>query len=123
MPKRVLNVGHCPPDHVAIHRLLTAHFDVHVDQADGPVDALAALRAAPYGLVLVNRKLDLDYSDGIEIVRRIKSDPQLAATPVMLITNFADHQDAAVAAGAERGFGKLEYGLPATLEKLRRFLA
>jgi len=26
----------------------------------------------------------------------------------MLITNYAEHQDAAVAIGAERGFGKLE---------------
>jgi hypothetical protein len=40
----------------------------------------------------------------------------------MIITNYADHQDAAVALGAERGFGKLQYGEPETLERLTPFL-
>ena len=30
----------------------------------------------------------------------------LAATPVMLVTNYPEHQQAAVEAGAEPGFGK-----------------
>ena len=73
--------------------------------------------------MLINRKLDADYSDGLEILRAIKADPHMAAVPVMLVTNYAEHQDAAVAAGAVRGFGKLEYGDPQTAEKLRPFLA
>jgi hypothetical protein len=40
----------------------------------------------------------------------------------MLVTNYPQHQAEAVAAGAVRGFGKLEYGDPATLEKLRAVL-
>jgi hypothetical protein len=40
----------------------------------------------------------------------------------MLVTNYKEHQDAAVAAGAVRGFGKLEYGEPRTLQTLRSFL-
>ena len=51
-------------------------------------------------LVVVNRKLDMDYSDGIEIIRQIKAEPALAATPVMLITNYPEHQDAAEQLGA-----------------------
>jgi CheY-like chemotaxis protein len=72
--------------------------------------------------VLINRKLDCDYSDGIEILKQLKADDQLQSVPVMLITNLAEHQDAAVAAGAERGFGKLEFEKAETLERLKAVL-
>jgi CheY-like chemotaxis protein len=121
--KRVLDVGNCRPDHAAIRRLVEGVFDAEVAQAHGLLDALAALRTAPFDLVLVNRKLDRDHSDGIDIIKAAKADPALAATPMMLITNYAEHQDAAVAAGAERGFGKLEFDQPATRERLATFLS
>lgn len=117
MRKRVLDVGNCQPDHAAIKGLL-ARFDCDIVQAHEASDALKALRAAPFDLVLVNRKLDIDYSDGIEVIRQIKADPQVGQTPVMLITNYAEHQDAAQQLGALRGFGKLEYGKPETTQKL-----
>src|SRR5262245_49120819 len=106
MPKRVLDVGNCGPDHAAITQLMR-RFGAEVVQADGAHDALSLLRSGGVDLVLVNRKLDMDYSDGIEVIRQIKADPAVAATPVMLITNYAEHQDAAEAIGALRGFGKL----------------
>jgi CheY-like chemotaxis protein len=93
-------------------------FGAETLQADGVTDALAALRAGGIDLVVVNRKLDMDYSDGIEVIRQIKADEKLAASPVMLITNYPDHQDAAEKLGALRGFGKLEFGKPETIEKL-----
>lgn len=123
MSKRVLDVGNCAPDFGAMTRFLTANFDCTVEQAHGPEDALAKLRGGDYTLVLINRKLDRDYSDGTEILKQIKSEPTLAGVPVMIITNYADHQDAAVELGAVRGFGKLEYNDPATLGKLEPFLA
>ena len=67
---------------------------------------------------LVNRKLDHDYSDGIDIIRQIKADPALAPVRVMLVTNYPEHQAAAIAAGAIHGFGKLEFEHPATREKV-----
>jgi CheY-like chemotaxis protein len=118
MPKRVLDVGQCSPDHATIHRFLTKHFDVEIVQAHTANDTIAHLKSGDFDLVLVNRKLDQDYSDGIEIVRLIKSDPALAELAVMLVTNLPEHQDAAEAAGALRGFGKLEYDLPQTRDKL-----
>ena len=121
--KRVLDVGQCGPDHAAIRRLLEGAFGAEVVQADRLDDALAALRRGPFELVLVNRKLDIDYSDGMEIVRAIKADPRLAATPVMLVTNYPEHQQAAIAAGAEQGFGKAELALAQTRERLARFLS
>ncbi len=121
--KHVLDVGNCNPDHATVTTFLSKHFEVVIDRAKLPLDAMAQLRAKSYDLVLVNRKLDEDYSDGMEIIRQMKADPALEQVPVMLITNFAEHQDAAEAEGALRGFGKLEYGEPATLEKLRAILA
>src|SRR5262245_14904907 len=102
--KRVLDVGNCAPDHAAIRQMLEDTFGVEVAQTHGPDDTLALLRRQAIDLVLVNRKLDEDYSDGLDIIRAIKGDRHLAAVPCMLITNYVDQQDAAVAAGAVRGF-------------------
>jgi two-component system chemotaxis response regulator CheY len=122
MSKRVLDVGNCVPDHGAIRSLLERTFGAEVVQAHGPGDTLAELQAGVFDLVLVNRKLDQDYSDGLDIIKAIKADAALARTPVMLITNYEDHQQAAVAAGAQPGFGKLSLSSPQTLERLGKFL-
>ena len=122
MKKRVLDVGQCGPDHLALRKLVEDHFDAEVVQAHLPADALDALRRSRIDLVLVNRKLDADYTDGLEIIRQIKADRQFADIPCMLITNFAEHQELAVAAGAEPGFGKLELDLPATVDRLLPFI-
>jgi CheY-like chemotaxis protein len=122
MSKRVLDVGNCVPDHAAIRRLIEANFDASVAQANDLAGAVAELQRQSADLVLVNRKLDLDYSDGMAIVRHLKSDPTWAKLPVMLITNYPEHQANAVAAGAEPGFGKQELRSTETLEKLKRFL-
>jgi two-component system, chemotaxis family, chemotaxis protein CheY len=122
MPKRVLSVGQCGPDHAAIHALLTLHFDCEVIPAHGLNDTLAHLKNGEFHLVLVNRKLDRDYSDGVEIIRALKADPDTAELAVMLVTNYPEHQEAAVAIGALRGFGKLELEHPTTHEKLAAVL-
>ena len=123
MPKRVLDVGQCQPDHAAISDFLVQHFRCEVTRAHGPEDALRELKKTPFNLVLVNRKLDRDYTDGIEVIRRMKADSDTAAVPVMLVTNYAEHQEAAIQAGALRGFGKLEYDKPETLEAIRAVLS
>jgi CheY-like chemotaxis protein len=116
--KRVLDVGNCVPDHAAIRRLLEQTFGAEVVQVHDLEGTLAELRRGQFDLVLVNRKLDQDYSDGLEIIRRVKAEPQLAAVPVMLITNYPEHQQAAVEAGAVPGFGKLELSSPLTRARL-----
>ena len=122
MPKRVLDVGQCGPDHATIRNYLTRNFDCEIEQADATEDALAKLSAGHFDLVLVNRKLDIDYSDGIDVIRSIKAHVAAAGVPVMLVTNYPEHQDAAIAAGAIRGFGKLEFGKPETRETLAAVL-
>jgi CheY-like chemotaxis protein len=118
MAKRVLSVGQCVPDEALVRWFLRQHFDCQVVAAEGLEDALAQLRRGPIDLVLVNRKLDSDYSDGIDVIRRLKADPKTADMPVMMVTDYANHQDEAVAAGALRGFGKSELDDSQTLERL-----
>jgi CheY-like chemotaxis protein len=120
--KRVLDVGNCDLDHGNIARFLQSHFAVQVVRARLREDALAALRAQPVDLVLVNRLLDEDGSEGLDVIRQIKADPQLAHVPCMLISNYPHYQEAAVAAGAEYGFGKKELDLPQTQARLAKFL-
>jgi two-component system, chemotaxis family, chemotaxis protein CheY len=122
MPKRVLDIGNCGLDHGAIRGLLQRSFGADVVQADGPADALPLLHDQAFDLVLVNRKLDQDYSDGLEVIKAIKADAALASLPCMLITNYPDQQEVAVAAGAEYGFGKKELQTEQTRSRLAKFL-
>ena len=123
MTKRVLDVGNCVPDHAAIRGMLQRSFGAEVVQVDGPDDALAALRKEPFDLIVVNRKLDQDYSDGLDVIKAIKADAKLASVPCMLITNYPDQQQTAVAAGAEYGFGKKELQSDETQARLAKFLS
>jgi CheY-like chemotaxis protein len=118
MSKTVLDVGNCGPDHSAIRRMLTSTFGVQVIQTHNATDTLETLRSQKIDLILVNRKLDEDYSDGIEIIKLIKADPNLSTVPVMLVTNLEEHQDQAMAIGAKRGFGKLALNASATFALL-----
>lgn len=122
MPKRVLDVGQCNPDHSTITSYLKKHFDCEVIRTHGPDDTLEELKSRPFDLVLINRKLDADYSDGLDVIRMIKADPAISSVPVMLVTNYPEHQAAAIAEGAILGFGKLEYQKPETREKLAAVL-
>lgn len=122
MTKRVLDVGQCNPDHAAIRRLLEQNFDVQVVRTHDLASTLEALRDHPCDLILINRKLDIDYSDGMDILRTLRADPDLAEIPIMLVTNYPDFQQAAIAEGAVPGFGKDELRSPETLQKLGAYL-
>ena len=121
--RRVLDVGNCGPDHGAIRQFVESHFDVEVDQAHSADDALPLLRRQAYALVMVNRRLDRDGGDGLDVIRQIKAKAELADTAVMMITNYAEHQAAAVAAGAVEGFGKDSLEADGTLDRLRPYLS
>jgi CheY-like chemotaxis protein len=120
--KVVLDVGNCGPDHASISAMLRKYFDVEILRADQLSDTLSILANQHVDLVLINRKLDIDYSDGIDILHVLKQSESYRDIPVMLITNYAEHQQQAVAAGAVLGFGKLELTNPETLERLQAIL-
>jgi CheY-like chemotaxis protein len=123
MNKPVLSVGQCGPDHGTLSRFLLNHFGVQVV----PVPlldegVLSRIRSGEFSLVLVNRKLDADYSCGMTVLKKICSDPAGSKTPVMLVTNYVEHQEKAVSLGGVYGFGKLEYDKPETLARLEGIL-
>lgn len=120
--RRVLDVGQCSRDHGAIRRLLASNFGCAVDRANTADDALRMVCEGGYALVLVNRILDADGSEGLDLIRRLTSDARTRDVPVMLVSNYAEAQAAAVQAGARRGFGKAELDAPETIERIRAVL-
>lgn len=56
-------------------------------EAVGAEEALAAARAAPPDLVLMD--LNLEGASGFEVARRLKAEPGLAALPVVALTAYA----------------------------------
>jgi two-component system chemotaxis response regulator CheY len=123
MPKRLLDVGQCSADHGSIRWLVEREFQAEIERTHGLVDTLERLRGAKFDLVLVNRLMDADGSPGIDIIRELKADPDLSSIPVMLVTNYAEHQAQAIAAGAEPGFGKAQLAASVTRDALAKFLA
>jgi CheY-like chemotaxis protein len=122
MTKRVLDVGNCDMDYGNLRALVEGSFDAKLVRCHSAADALSELRKAPADLLLVNRQLDRDLSEGVEIIRQVKEDEQLRSTPCILITNFQEHQQAAVAIGAEPGFGKRDLRETKTKELLAKYL-
>jgi CheY-like chemotaxis protein len=120
--KQVLDVGNCDMDHRAIRELITDNFDASVARAHNRQEVLAAMRQHRFDLVLINRRLDQDNTEGIEILREIKADRQWRDIPVMLVTNLTEWHQKAVSVGGEPGFGKAKLQAPETLQILGRFL-
>ena len=109
-------------DHANISRMLAEHFDASIDRAHLARDVVRLTQENAYDLILINRLLDQDHSEGMDILRELKADDSRTATPVMLVTNFAEHQQQAVDAGAIMGFGKSELDSPDTIAKLKTVL-
>jgi CheY-like chemotaxis protein len=120
--KRVLSVGQCFADHGAISRTLEKAFAAAVVAADDAGEALARLRQEAFDLVLVNRILDRDGSQGLELIKQITTDGNFNRVPVMLVSNYEDSQQQAVAYGAVAGFGKAALGQPHMLCRVRQIL-
>jgi CheY-like chemotaxis protein len=121
--KRVLSVGQCGFDNSGIGRTIRRHFAAQVLTADSAQEAIEALGQGDISLVLVNRVLDADGSAGMDLIKRIKSDPALEPVPVMLVSNYEEAQEEAVEAGAIPGFGKATLEHPPTIERLKHYLA
>ncbi|MCP4247764.1 MAG: hypothetical protein GY778_12015 [bacterium] len=117
----VLDVGNCDPDHARIRVLLEGNFAVDIDRVMFVDEALAKLADGPYSLVMVNRLIFDDGSDGGRLIREMQAGEH-RDIPVMLISNYPEAQEKAVTEGAVRGFGKAAVGEPATVELLSAYL-
>lgn len=119
MTKRVLAVGNCSYDHGNLAAAICEHFDAEVQAASHADEALRLLTESHFNLVLVNRVLEADRSSGLDLIRRLKPVSQHGDFVVMLVSNFLDAQEEAIAAGAEPGFGKKALRSAETIARLR----
>jgi two-component system chemotaxis response regulator CheY len=123
MSKKVLSLGQCAADNYAITRFLETHFEAQVIPTDTFPEALNQLRSDRFALVLTNRVLDANGASGLAFIAQMKEDPSLADTPIMLVSNYADAQQQAVARGALMGFGKAALGDAEVVNRLKPLLA
>jgi CheY-like chemotaxis protein len=119
--KRVLSIGNCAFDNGSL-RSAVSGFGAELEAAEDWTDAIDLMRREKFDLVLVNRRLDADGSDGLEIIREIKQSDEFQDVPVMLLSNYPQYQAQAVSAGAEPGFGKSQLHSRETSELLRKYL-
>ena len=122
MTHRVLSVGQCGMDHGSISRFLGQHFDVSIEEADGASQALDKLRDGSFSLVLVNRVFDRDGGEGLSLIREVRQSEATGDVPIMLVSNYPDSQQQAVALGAAPGFGKSELHASNLADRFASFL-
>ena len=122
-PRTVVLVGHCGPDEwmlKAAIRRMAPKVELRIQSADD--DATIEQFLNPESLFLINRMLDGDFSteSGIDFITEIAGRSEHPA--MMLISDFPDAQQAAIAAGALPGFGKSQLYNEASAAKLRHAL-
>lgn len=123
MPKKILLVGHCGAD--------TSYLRLAVRAADKdavvvPVEDQRALQHELLdgaALVLFNRELGYGFDGGMGIEMIEWMHVNHFGVKTMLVSNYPEAQDAAVAAGALPGFGKRELGSKRVAELLRDALS
>ena len=128
MTKRVLNIGQCALDHSNISELLNQNFSVTIDAAATHDAAITLVTQNEYDLILVNRLYDSNGSPGQATIEQLCEKVSQAGdsdtgSPVMLVSNYADAQQAAQDAGAVTGFGKSQLTASSTIEMLSKYLA
>lgn len=111
---KILDVGQCGFDGPRMARLWREALEAEVERADTGDEAAELLADQDFDLVLVNRVLAADRSSGLDVIERLRA--QNVHVPIMLVSDLPEAQDAAVALGAVRGFGKAHLGERSTLE-------
>lgn len=122
MAKKVLDVGQCNPDHSSISTVLSQNFDVDVVRAHSYDQAIELAGETSFDLILINRILDADGTEGMKILKALKEASASSEVPVMIVSNYEDAQAAAIKSGAVPGFGKSSLNSPATLDLLKQHL-
>lgn len=113
----ILLVGHCGPDAFFLRSTVGRFVPGSRVQMVSDQSALdGALGEAD--LLLINRVLDGRFgsTSGLDLIATLAQQPEHPA--LMLVSNFADAQEQAVAVGALPGFGKSELGQPTTRQRI-----
>jgi hypothetical protein len=123
MPKKIALVGHCGPDSSYLRMtVMKAATGAQILMADDDSE-LQNVLVQGVDLLLFNRELGYGFSEpmGVDAIKRLRG--QNPSLKMMLVSNYADAQAAAVANGALPGFGKREIGSPRVIELLKGALA
>ena len=116
-------VGHCGFDSGSLTRFakeIAPEAEVTRVNDQQALDTLANADT----LLLVNRVLDGRFDaggSGIALIKSINEQENSPAT--MLVSNYADAQEEAEAAGALPGFGKSQVGDPSTRQRIAEAIA
>jgi len=115
---KVVLVGHCGFDQASIGRAVAGALPGVAVESVYDNSGLDQ-HASPDALLLVNRVLDGRFGtgSGVDLIEQLSG--REAPPVMMLISNYPDAQAQAVEAGALRGFGKSELGLPQTAKLLQ----
>jgi DNA-binding NtrC family response regulator len=116
MTNTVLSVGQCGYDDSRIAQVVRKALNAFVERAHSAEDARRLLNEKQYALVLVNRQFDSGGS-GLDFIADLKRSG--VATPLMLVSDYADAQARALANGALPGFGKSAIGSPDVIKTLQ----
>ena len=122
MGKTVVLVGHCGPDSSFLRMAVSsAERGITISMADDAQELKSAL-AGGVDLVLLNRELGWGFDQplGVDVIKTFRS--HYPNTRFMLVSNYAEAQAAAVAAGGVPGFGKREIGQPRVAQLIREAL-
>jgi two-component system cell cycle response regulator DivK len=112
MKKRVLYVEDDPNNMLLVRRILQADGHEMLEATDGESGWDVAVRERP-DFILMDIHLPGPVN-GLELTRRLKADPSLAAIPVVALTAYADEETAAREAGCEGFLHK-----PADIRQIR----
>lgn len=117
MQKRILYVEDVPSNMLLVQRILHALGHELLEATDGETGWRLALRHRP-DLILVDLRLPGEL-DGFELIRRIKSHPEISAIPVVVLTAFGHEEveEQAIAAGCDGFLSK-----PADIRQIRAAL-
>ena len=124
MRKTVVLVGHCGPDSSYLRMAVTsADRSVQVVVAEDADELEQLIKKGSIDLVLFNRELGWGFGAdaGVDVIREMRQ--AHANLKMMLVSNYAEAQAAALSAGALPGFGKREIGSPKVSQLLRDALS
>ena len=120
---RVIDVGNCGFDHGSLSALIEQQFQMPCASVANGAELDRELQHGDVALIIVNRVFDSDGGDGMALISQLKQQqPPTAMIPVMLLSNFPDAQEKAVALGALPGFGKSSLRSVETMELLTKVL-
>lgn len=117
--KSIVMVGHCGADQWSLRRTLDVLESEGVRLVTASSDEELGSYFRPECLWLVNRVLEGRFTaeDGVSLIASVAKRPN--PPRLILISNYADAQKSAEAAGACPGFGKQQLGDPLVLHRIR----